>query len=139
MKIVKIITLIFVLTILAIPVFGAKTNNPDSFTHTICDGNIFGEIEDYKLSFIAQLISWLRGNPSTLLVTRAKLIIKQEPDMISLELNDRIKRCCIAYYGNITMDFYASIAKINFEPNQNYNCTPSICSGIFGIIHVEQN
>ena len=139
MRIVKIITIACALIMLVIPVVGATTNNPDSSTHNCCRGWAFGEIEDYKLSLIAQLIYLLRGEPSALLVTRATLVIRQEPDMMSLDLIDPIKHCCIPYFGNITIHFYASIAKIKFDPDENCNCTLSICSGFFGIIQVEQN
>lgn len=139
MRMVKIITIICSLIMMVIPVIGATTNNPDSSTHTFCRGIAFGEIVDYKLSRISQLLLLLRGETSTLLINRATLVIKQEPDMMSLELIDPIKHCCMAYYGNITIHFYASIVKINFKPDENYNCTYSIFSGFFGLIQFEQN
>jgi len=139
MRMVKITTIVCSLIMLVVPIIGATTNNSDSSTYTYCSGKTFGEIEDYRLSPIAQLIFWLRGGPSTILTNRATIVIRQEPDMRSLELIDPIKHCCIAYYGDITIHFYASIAKINFNPDENPNFTCPICSGIFGIIHVEQN
>ena len=122
-----------------IPVNGSMPTNQDNMTHTYCSGSAFGEIADYKLSFIEHLIFLLSGKPISLLITRGTIIIKQEPDMISLELIEPGKHCCMEYYGDITIHFYASIAKINFNPDENHNCTCSICSGFFGIIQIEQN
>jgi hypothetical protein len=122
---------------LAIPVNGAATNNSNSHEYTRCSGKVFGEIEDYKLSRIAQLIFWLIGEPSVLLITRATIVIRQNPECRALELIDPNKHICMAYYGNITIHFYVSIAKINFNPDEN--CTVPICSGIFGHIYVENN
>lgn len=139
MRMIKITTIVFALIMLTIPVIEATTNNPDSHEHTCCRGMAYGEIEDYKLSLIAKLIYLLRGKPSTLPITRATIVIRHEPDRISLELINPIKHYCMAYYGNITIHFYASIAKINFDPAENYNCTHSICSGIFGHIYIEEN
>ena len=135
----KITTIVCALSLLAIPVTGAATNNPNSHEHTRCSGIAFGKIVDYKLSLIAQLIFWLRGEPFTLLITRGTIVIRQNPECRALELMDPVKHCCMAYYGNITIHFYASIAKINFNPDENFNCTHSICSGIFGYIYVEEN
>ena len=113
MRIVKITTIVCVLSILMIPVIGATTNNPNSYNYNLCKGMAFGEIEDYKLSPIAYFRYLLKGKPSTLLVTRAKIVIKQEPDMISLELIDPIKRCCMEFQGNITIHFWLSMITIN--------------------------
>ena len=132
----KITTIVCALSLLAIPATEAATNNPNSHEHTCCSGKLFGEIVDYKLSLIAQLIFWLRGEPSALLITRATIVIRQNPECRALELMDPVKHCCMAYYGNITIHFYASIAKINFNPDEN--CTVPICSGIFGRIYVEE-
>ena len=133
----KIITIVCVLILLAIPVTGATTNNPNSYEYTRCSGIAYGEIVDYKLSLIAQLIFRLRGEPFTLLITRATIVIRQNPKCRALELMDPVEHCCMAYYGNITIRFYASIAKINYYPAEN--CTVPICSGIFGHIFVEEN
>lgn len=133
----KIITIIFILILLAIPITGAALYNPNGHEYTRCSGIVYGEIVDYKLSRIAQLIFWLRGEPFTLLITRATIVIRQNTDCRAIELMDPVKHCCIAYYGNITIRFYASIAKINYYPTEN--CTVPICSGIFGHIYIEEN
>ena len=139
-RIAKITAIISVSIILAIPVIGATTNSPNSYDHSCCIGTAYGEIEDYKLSPIAQLMILLRGKPSTLLITRGTLVIRQEPDMLSLVLTNPIKHYCRDYYGNITIHFYASIETINLDAvNECPNCSYIICSGIFGHIHIEQN
>ena len=139
MRFVKITTIFCSLILIIIPVIGATSTDSDSKMHTYCRGKAFGEIVDYRLSYIEQLIFLLIGKPISLLITRGTVVIKQEPDMISLELIDPIKRCCWPYYGNITIYFYASIAKMNFNPDESHNCTYSICSGFFGIIQLKQN
>lgn len=136
MKIVKITAIVCTLILFAIPATGAIKSKPNSYEHNFCSGKVFGEIEDYKLSRIAQLIFWLKGEPSTILITRATIIIRQNPDRRALELIDPIKQICMAYYGNITIHFYASIVKINFNPDEN--CSVPICSGIFGRIYIEE-
>jgi hypothetical protein len=133
----KITTIVCALSLLVIPVTGVATNNPNSHEYTRCRGIAYGEIVDYKLSLIAQLIIFLRGEPFTLLITRATIVIRQNPECRALELMDPVKHCCMAFNGNITIHFYASIAKINFYPAEN--CTVPICSGIFGHIYVEEN
>lgn len=140
MRIVKLTVVLSTLLIPTISVIGTPPNNPDNSTHTFCRGIACGEIEDYELSLIAQLIFLLRGEPSTLRVTRATIVISQEPDRISLELTNPIKHYCMAYYGNITIHFKASIADINLDKDENCNnCTHIVCWGFFGYIHVEQN
>ena len=82
----------------------------------------------------------LRGKSSTLLITRGTVVIRNKPDMLSLELTNPIKHYCMAFYGNITIHFYASLETINLDAvNECPNCCYIICSGIFGYIHIEQN
>ncbi len=140
MKIVKITTIVFALIMLATPLIGAATIiNPISSPYNYCKGMAFGEIEDYKLSLIAHLIYVLKEEPSSLLITRATIVIRQNHDRISLELIDPIKHYCMAYYGNITINFFASIATLHLDAIENCNCTHIICRGIFGHIYVERN
>lgn len=139
---VKITTIVCAIIMLVIPVIGASTsNNPDSSknTHTFCKGIVCGEIEDYTLSLIAKLIYLLKGEPSTLRISRATIVIMQEPDKISLRLTNPIKQYCMDYYGNITIQFYASIATIHLDTEEHNNCSHILCWGIFGLMYVEQN
>lgn len=125
---------------MTIPLIGATTNNPNGHDHTYCIGTAYGEIEEYELSPLAQLIISIMGKPSRLPISRGTLVIRQEPDMLSLELTNPIKHYCMAYYGNITIHFYASIEIINLNAvNECPNCSYIICSGIFGHIHIEQH
>lgn len=125
---------------LASPANGVTTNNPGNHDYTFCKGFAFGKIKDYKLSPIAQLIYLLRGKPSTVTISRATVVIQQDPDEMSLELINTIKHYCMAYYGDITIHFYASRAAINLDEAENCdNCTHIVCHGFFGHIHVEQN
>lgn len=139
-RIIKLTTMVCAVIILAIPVVGATTNNSNSYDYNFCKGFAYGEIEDYKLSLLAQIIYFLRGKPSTLPITRGKIVIRQEPDMISLELINLINNYVKTFYGNITIYFYASLETINLDAVEPCpNCTHMICWGIFGHIHIEQN
>jgi hypothetical protein len=102
-------------------------------------GTAYGEIEDYKLSPIAQLMLSFFGTPSSLFITRGTLVIRQKPDMLSLVLTNPLKHYCMDFYGNITIQFYASLETLNLDAvNECPNCSYIICSGIFGHVHIEQ-
>ncbi len=137
---VKKAAILFILFIIVIPVVGATKGNPNSYNYNFCKGFAYGEIEDYKLSLLAQIIYFLRGKPSILPITRGKIVIRQEPDMISLELINPINNYVKIFYGNITIYFYASLETINLDAVEPCpNCTHIICWGFFGYIHIEQN
>jgi hypothetical protein len=138
MKIIKIATLVCFLIILSTPLIGAtKIDEHNTNEYTCCKGFAYGEIEDCKLSIISRLIHLLKGETSSLLITRATITIRQNPDIMSLEILDPINHYCMAYYGNISINFHASIAILNFNSYENY--TFPFCTGFFGHIIIEKN
>ncbi|MHA1193444.1 MAG: hypothetical protein ACTSP9_14340 [Promethearchaeota archaeon] len=132
MNIVKIGTIICVLILVSIPIAGARSCN-------ICYGSVYGEVEDCTVSRIAYLRHLITGKP-VLLITRGEIIIKQDPNEISLRLFNPINKYCVGYEGNITIHFYASLVFFNFDAynNPNSNITYIVCNGIFGHMDIER-
>ena len=124
----------------SIPASKITTNNPDNYDYIFCKGFAYGEIKDYKLNPIAKIIYLIKDKPSFLRVIRAKIIIQQDPNYVSLKILDPVNNYSINYYGNITITFFASFVKVNMDAvGHCENCTYIICQGLFGYINIEQN